>query len=221
MSTVQMGNVTVVEGRKITGPPGTLAVVESTYGPIISIGPRGGFQDLVLGFSLVEYDDAGAGAVNSDWPNNLSFPLFIQNVLANLASSSRMAAVQGNATGKPITLKTQFPTAEIQVRDPAGNTTKLSPRPDKAFVYAQTEQTGVYSVSESSSDGIDQLFAVNLLDPRESNLSVRDKLEIGFEEIAGNRQPEPARKEYWTWLALAGLSVLVLEWYVYNRRVFL
>jgi hypothetical protein len=32
---------------------------------------------------------------------------------------------------------------------------------------------------------------------------------------------EPSRKEMWKLLLIVGLLVLVFEWYVYNRRVYL
>jgi hypothetical protein len=32
---------------------------------------------------------------------------------------------------------------------------------------------------------------------------------------------EPARQELWKWLLGAGLVVLLCEWYIYNRRVYL
>jgi hypothetical protein len=62
---------------------------------------------------------------------------------------------------------------------------------------------------------------VNLFDSRESDLKPRAKIDLGHEEVPGKGGLEPARKELWRWLLIAGLVVLVFEWYVYNRRVYL
>ena len=35
------------------------------------------------------------------------------------------------------------------------------------------------------------------------------------------RAVESRRREAWRWFVLLALAVLVFEWYVYNRRVFL
>ncbi len=63
------------------------------------------------------------------------------------------------------------------------------------------------------------MLPVNLLDPRESNLAVRDELAIGYDDIEGTTTNVPARQEYWTWVILFAILILLLEWYVYNRRV--
>ena len=91
-------------------------------------------------------------------------------------------------------------------------------RNDNTFVYAQTDKSGVYEVSDPSGK-IDQMFAVNLLDRIESNLAVRDELKLGYEKIKGTVSSTPARKDYWTLLVLLALAVISIEWFIYNRRV--
>jgi hypothetical protein len=76
-------------------------------------------------------------------------------------------------------------------------------------------------VREGSAKQVGQRFAVNLFDSRESNLVPRDKLEIGHEEIKGTKTKEQARQEIWKWILIVGLLVLIFEWYIYNKRVYL
>ena len=64
------------------------------------------------------------------------------------------------------------------------------------------------------------MFAVNLLDVNESRLAVRDEIEIGHEPVEGNRARLKVRREYWSWLALIAIAVLMVEWVIFNRRVF-
>ena len=94
-------------------------------------------------------------------------------------------------------------------------------RADNTFVFGSTAKTGIYSITDNESGEVDQLFSVNLLDAMESNLAVREKLEIGFEEIEGTVKTVAETKQYWTWVALAALCILMLEWLIYNRRVFI
>ena len=60
---------------------------------------------------------------------------------------------------------------------------------------------------------------INLFDRNESNLTVREKLVLGYEEVTGEAKREETRKQYWTWFLLAAVLVLLFEWYVYNQRV--
>ena len=79
---------------------------------------------------------------------------------------------------------------------------------------------GVYEVR--SGGKTIQRFAVNLFDPNESEIRARaeEAVKIGHVEVAGQSQWEPARRELWRFLLLAALGVLLFEWYIYNRRVY-
>ncbi len=41
------------------------------------------------------------------------------------------------------------------------------------------------------------------------------------DEVAGKMERVPATHEFWTWILVGALVVLLLEWYIYNRRVFI
>jgi hypothetical protein len=220
MFAVQMGDVNILAGQTLEGPPGSISLVDAAQGSVMMIAPRGGFEDLVIGFPLVTYanDDI---KINTDWFKKASFPLFMQNVITVLGGSARFNATQANAPGEAVSIRPLLPYSAINVTSPAGQTTQLRPRNDNSFVYSQTEKSGVYEVREPDANELDQLFAVNLLDRTESNLAVREDLKLGYEEIGGTTEVAPARKDYWTWLVLVALIVISVEWYIYNRRVFI
>jgi hypothetical protein len=59
---------------------------------------------------------------------------------------------------------------------------------------------------------------VNLFDVNESNTEPRPAVKIGEVEItAGQSRKTP--RELWRWVVLFGLIFLLLEWWIYNRRV--
>ena len=78
-------------------------------------------------------------------------------------------------------------------------------------------------------------FAVNLFDPRESDLATRGlvpagapesraeayKIKIGYNPVEGARTAPDARRDWWKLAALAALAVLAVEWYIYNRRIYI
>lgn len=64
-------------------------------------------------------------------------------------------------------------------------------------------------------------FCVNLFSNRESNLKVGLELQTGSESIAATSNTIRARQETWRWLLLLALGLLMLEWIVFNRRIFI
>lgn len=222
MYDVQMGNVLILKSMVLEGPQGSLPLVESTQGTVMMVGPRAGFEDLVIGFPLIEYTETGDTEINTDWTkNNLSFPFFVQNILKNLSGRSRFNATKINPPGELVKIKPQFPFPKIDIKNPDGAASTVNARTDNSFVYSQTDRSGIYQVSESGSSNVDQLFAVNLLDRLESDLVVRDQLNLGYEEVPATLTAAPARKDFWTWILLIALVVISIEWYIYNRRVFI
>jgi hypothetical protein len=43
----------------------------------------------------------------------------------------------------------------------------------------------------------------------------------GTSEVKGESAWQPARKEIWKWILAGALLVLMVEWYIYNKRVYL
>ena len=67
-----------------------------------------------------------------------------------------------------------------------------------------------------------QRFAVNLFDPAESVIrpDVAPAIKIGDVTVSGERSWEPGRREVRRYLVGLVLAVLLLEWYIYIRRIY-
>jgi hypothetical protein len=181
--------------------------------PILFTLPRASFVDLVMTFPL--FDDKGDLATN--WPLQPSFPLFLRNVLfvlGNVAEADRERTVQ---PGEPMVLRPEADVKSLTVTPPEGKAEKLQRGQRPEFIYSATQQLGTYTVTRD--DGLVRSFAVNLLDPNESNIEPRQVLKIGSDDVeAGAQRRQP--RELWRWIALGALVLLMVEWYVYNKRVF-
>jgi hypothetical protein len=182
--------------------------------PLVFTLPRGSYTDLVMTFPLV----GEAGELNTNWPLQPSFPLFLRNVvylLGNVNDAVREATVQ---PGEPMVLRPEAGVQWLKVTPPVGpaETLKRGPRPE--FTYGNTEHVGVYRVDRD--DGARRHFAVNLLDSYESNIEPRTEFRIGSEQIvAGQERSQP--RETWKWIVLLALILLFIEWYIYNRRIYI
>jgi hypothetical protein len=98
---------------------------------------------------------------------------------------------------------------------------QLTRQGQATFTYSKTDALGVYDVYEGKSKQPNQRFAVNLFDPAESNIAVRKELEVGEAKIEGASHWRPMRRELWKWILLGGLGLLLAEWWIWNRRVYL
>jgi hypothetical protein len=86
------------------------------------------------------------------------------------------------------------------------------------FVYGATDRLGVYRARWSGA--VQRSFAVNLLDAEESNIEPRTVLQFGSDQVvAGKERRQP--RELWKWFVIAALIVLMAEWYIYNKRVYI
>jgi hypothetical protein len=208
---VELGDVLIAEATPLEPPQGNSVLIDSTAGPLLAIAPRGGYEDAVLGFEIEGDKDYG-----TNWPVKLSFPVFVLNVLEYLGGGQvESLSVQ---PGKTIPLHVDAAGRTIQVRTPAGQTVTVERGNLNAFHFAQTAQVGVYAVVNK--DDTVQRFAVNLFHPPESDIQPKN-IEIGHTEVTGENHVEPARREAWKLLLLVALAVLLFEWYIYNRRVYL
>jgi von Willebrand factor type A domain/Aerotolerance regulator N-terminal len=218
---VQMGNVKIGYATPLKGPPGTVTLIDSDAGSLYCIGPRGGYEDAVLAFDIVTNDAEGKTYSNTDWPIRRSFPVFVMNALKYLGGVRSSLAAPNILPGSPATLRTSTPVANILVTSPRGEKHPVPREVQNTFVFSRTEELGVYDVREGSGNRVTQQFAVNLFDTRESDLTPAEKIDIGHEEVKAQQGKQSARKELWKWLLLGAIGVLIFEWYIYNRRVYL
>ena len=84
------------------------------------------------------------------------------------------------------------------------------------MVYSNTDVVGVYAAAWGGGEG--RRFAVNLFDAEESNLAPVPRFTVGDTTVsAGAARKEP--RELWKYGVLLALAVVLVEWWVYNRRV--
>jgi hypothetical protein len=119
----------------------------------------------------------------------------------------------------PLMLSNRF--QNYQIMDPKGRTQTIERGADGRFLYTKTDEIGVYEVRAAGLEDPVERFCVNLLSNRESNLSVGMELSTGAESIPATPNTIRARQEVWRWLLLLALGLLMLEWIVFNRRIFI
>lgn len=215
---LDLGDVHFLDGRPLVLPLGGRTLIDTTEGPIFAIAPRGGFEDAVLGVEFVGERD-GEMIPLTDWTRRISFPVFVLNLLHYLGGGQDALSTGSVRPGRPVELRSELQVDVLDVHSPEGNRFRVQRDGTGRFNFGQTDDLGVYEVFADGT--LVQRIAVNLFDASESNIRPRMAMTIGHTEIAGIAAPQPARKDIWKLLLLLALGVLFLEWYIYNRRVYL
>jgi hypothetical protein len=181
---------------------------------------RQSFTDVVLTFPIVTENADGPDRVyHTSWPLQPNFPLFLRNVITQLGNV-RFAGIDDTLRPGDVVPLRPGSAKEVRVLKPDALTSKAfdrGSRPEVAF--GETDSLGVYSAEWDSADGKQQRrFAVNLLDADESNLAPVAQFQVGDTTVtAGDTRRVPF--ELWKVILAVGLGVILLEWWIYNRRV--
>ena len=217
---LEMGSVSIVEARTVDAGESGTVLMTSEIGPVFSIAPRGPFQDAVLGFSIVQASVDGVG-VNTDWGRKRSFPVFVYSTIEYLGGGITESSSPSVQPGWPIGLMLSSRFKEFRVVAPDGKTTEFIRGDESRYTFTKTEEPGIYQVFAKDVEKPVESFCVNLFSNRESDLGVADSIKMGYEKVAASSSTVQARKETWRWILLLGLGLLVVEWVVFNRRVFI
>ena len=159
--------------------------------------------------------------IGTNWPTRQSFPVFVRNMLEYFGGRQDREDSGSVRPGMPVALDGPSPKSRLRVRVPSGEQHDLTGGDLGRFSFSDTGELGVY---EAFADGKPlRRFAVNLFDGVESDIGpdLEPSIQIGYVKVAGQPGWEVARRESWKGLLVLGLAVLLLEWYIYNRRVYL
>jgi Ca-activated chloride channel homolog len=203
---LDLGSLAFSETRKVRAPDWMVPLAESAGGPLVLAGERRGVKLLLLNFDLYA----------SDWPLQVSFPIFLSNAVRWLGAETQGSLSGSHLAGETITLPAQ---KDLRVTNPAGQSWTCRPDENHTAYFSETYQTGVYTVREEEKKE-EERFAINLLSVPESDITPRKEIVSGEKKVAATSVRKENR-EVWTWAVLAALLLLATEWHIYCRRAWL
>jgi Ca-activated chloride channel homolog len=203
---VNFDNVTINESLAVKPPAWGVTLLEARQTPLIVAGDIGQHRLIWIGFDTLQ----------GDWPLRVSFPIFIANAVEWLNPSAADTSRLTVRAGEPLRLTASLPVSNARVVRPDGSVTSLSfETATREVLFGDTSRQGTYHVQAGTND---VTFCVNLADAAESDIRPRDELPMGrFGSVAATRVKR-ANLELWRWIALAGLAVLLFEWWYYHKR---
>ncbi|MFP4145805.1 MAG: vWA domain-containing protein [Phycisphaeraceae bacterium] len=204
---VSLDDVRLASPGRLVLPRGATVLASGQSGPLLASVSVDGTRHVVASFDVQQ----------TNWPMQVSFPVFIANSVQMLGRSSLgeqagLAWQAGEVAEVPVTSE-----APVRYLGPAA--LEAQPRLGQA-VLGPLRRAGLYEAEAGDpAEPLDRL-AVNVASPLETDLRVAEQIDIpAGGSQAGSARAEPVRREIWPWLAWAALAVLLVEWLVYTRRM--
>jgi len=220
MQWIDLGDVLIQSATPLKPPPAAVVLIDSDSGPIMAIAPRRQFEDAVMGFTIIDESPDADGKLQrylgTNWMTRQSFPVFVFNLFDYLGGTRELAKAGDLRPGKSIGLEAPKSKATLRIHTPDDKWTTVRTDEFGKVDFTQTGKLGVYKV-QCAGETLQQ-FTVNLFNARESSIRPKDFV-IGNVNVQSQQAWETTRSEGWKWILLIGLGVLLLEWFIYNRRV--
>jgi len=205
----------IAEAAKLDVPDDAQVLLDGLKGPLIVLDREKKGTHLIVAFDVLQ----------SNWPLKVSFPMFLQNAMQYLAVGSDMDVRHSYEPGaSPVIpranlLKLDPTLQKIRVIGPSMEATVAIPAAGD-FALPPLEHVGLYTTEPPIPQY--ETLAVNLLDANESNLIPVDAAPGNSTAAVEEVKDIHARLELWWWIAICGaLPLLMIEWWVYTRRVHL
>ncbi len=211
MRYVNFGNVQVLRAQNWKVPKTTTTLVEASGGP------------LVLGYETdrVHVVATAFDIFKSDWALRPSLPLFLRNTVAWVSEVSPKRRAAMVRTGDPLVIPPILNARSATLVMPTGKSLEIPLSQDRKQFVKGINHVGLYRLTglPGSKEESEIVYAVNLADPHESDNLAEKKVMVGEAPIEESSNVITARREFWRTLVLIAGALLLLEWWVYHRRM--
>lgn len=204
--------------RRLALPPEATVLIDGASSPILAYLTREGSQFLMAAFGLIVPDETGNYRYNTYWVHDADFIVFVYNAIQFLSSNVATTGRKSIRPGEPIELPVPPNVEGVRILRPDGRDETVPLPSRRTLHYARTRQVGIYRV-EPGVEGHD-IFAVNLFDANESRVAPTDTLTLGAQVVKAQTGSMEVNQPAWPYFLIALLVLLLLEWVVYNYRVF-
>lgn len=196
-------------------PKEAITIIEGTNGPVLSFFGRGRNQYLVSAFSIFNEDRT---ALNTDWVFKDQSVSFMYDTLRFLAGSTTVGqqppVVPGEAFSVPVSPRYK----NISVQRPDGKSENIAVGSLGLATYGRTDRIGLYVASTGIPD--EGTRAVSLLDEDESFIAPNQEFRMAGGDVKQTGGSELAQRALWPYFLMALGAILFIEWFVYNKRVY-
>lgn len=195
---VSLSGTFIANAQHVEPGSGGEVLASSSSGPLL-IATKGAQRHLFLAFAPLD----------SDFPLQVSFPIFVSNALDFLAPKETTGTDITVAAGRTIALPAER--EPLKIKTPQGAITV--PPTNGQYVMRDLERVGKYELEGK----VKRSIYVGFGDPAESNIAPVDHVLLGRSQVA-TTQPMTRLADWWKPLILAALLILAVEWWLYMWR---
>jgi hypothetical protein len=204
---VNYSNMFIEKSLKVAPPSDAHTLVDSDAGPLVIWWQSAQYRIVTVAFDIFA----------SRWPLRVGFPVCLANAVRHLGGQGISNEGSNARPGSIISFAAPAGVEAARVTPPGGVSQRVAAQSGR-ITFADTYACGpyVFDLGENRR----QTYVVNLLDAAESNIAPRETLKWEKTTVTAAAKALKENREFWFWPALAALAFLMLEWYIYNRRVY-
>lgn len=204
---VNLANLFAARCHQMVLPRDADVLAEFNETPALSIVRRHGSVFLLAGFDILQ----------TNWPFEPGFVLFCYNATSFLGTQIGRDQEFNLQVGDPIVVEDVPLEMPVRIDGPDIAGTEVTPGSSGSVRFSATSRAGPYRVSVP--DQPVRLFAVNLLDPKESNVAPQSEIVLAAQPVQAQESTlSRANLPLWPFLVGFVLTLVCLEWFVYNRK---
>jgi hypothetical protein len=207
LNAVTIGSPGVIRTPEARADLRAEVLASGTDGPLIVQLENRGVRRVLVGFPLQ----------NTNWWRDLSFPVFIANVVDALTLSGEESSGTAFSTREAVIVRAPDGVESLELVAPDGSERSITVG-DRARVNLGTLSTaGLYALGNVR--GPSGTVAVNVFNEHESRIGTRDVVEIAGRDVRARGVAGMAPREIWPWLVAAAFVLLMLEWVFFAWRM--
>ncbi|MHC4975147.1 MAG: vWA domain-containing protein [Planctomycetota bacterium] len=190
--------------------PPAIELARSEYGPVMVEAFEGAAHMLMVAFDPTA----------TNWPFDPGFVLFLTSSVEYLGTRPGAGRSAQFIPGDTLSFRAPGDPDRVTLRTPGSRTLQLIPTEGGDVSFGPLRQTGVYTLRwRDDGEQREQRIPVNLFNASESSIGTRQTLDLASRTVeAQDEGTQKHRRELWPWLILAAIALVMLEWYIYNRR---
>lgn len=206
--------IRVLAWRALTLPDQAQVVIEGTQGPVLAQLDTARHRYLISAFSFF---DESRETLNTNWVFDEGLVVFMHNALHELAGASVGSTASVTRAGEPLAVPADPDRGRINVHRPDGTTDRAVVRATGLAYYDRTDRLGIYRFDVEPDRQAAR--AVNLLDVDESFIAPYAGFRVAMGELKTGEAIAFRRQPFWPYLLAVVGVVMLIEWFVYTRRV--
>lgn len=205
---VDLTNLFAAKCYRMMLPRDADVLAEFNETPALALVRRNGSTFLLAGFDVLQ----------TNWPFETGFVLFCYNAASFLGTQLGQDRDANLQVGQPIVVDGLQGETPVQINGPGFSGIEINTGSSGSLRFPGTDRIGLYRLSIP--DQKTRLFAVNLLDQKESNIEPEREILLSGQPVeAEERDVSRANLPLWPYLVGLALLLVCLEWIIYNRKV--